>query len=338
MLESRVKDIGQSMHLQHGFAEVAASLCIINRSVMCAVAESLSIVPAAVFCSTAMARRCDGTCKSGRRCSVTSSSTMADSTGKLVAAPLLAGGSRCLFHMSTFAVESAPAENLLVVLIDLETTGLSLAGDRIVEIGALALKGGAAFATVVKPVGAQSSATSVHGIEESELEKGPLFPEAFDRLVHFLNTLSETAMASDAESSEDELPPLKARSEPPVICLAAHNGFRFDYPMLLCECLRNGISWSLMARWRYVDTLVLLRALDPEVYGSCLKLQCLARRCASDRDLRAHRALDDNVFLRDVVVNISELLDTTVVDLLRPFVVSMDWQATGTSLAVPLDL
>ena len=82
----------------------------------------------------------------------------------LVAAPLLAGGSCCLFHMSTFVVQSAPTDNMLVTFLDLETTGLSLADDRIVEIGALALLSGAAFSTVVKPVGAQSSATCVHGI------------------------------------------------------------------------------------------------------------------------------------------------------------------------------
>ena len=145
-------------------------------------------------------------------------------------------------------------------------------------------------------------------------------------------------MASDGESSEDELPPLKVRAEPPVVCLAAHNGFRFDYPMLLCECLRNHIPWSPMMRWRYVDTLALTRALDSELYGGCFKLQCLVRRCASHSDLRAHRALDDCFFLRDVVVNFSQLLDTTIVDLLRPFVVSMDWQATGASLAVLIDL
>ena len=73
--------------------------------------------------------------------------------------------------MSTFVVEPSPTDNMLVTLIDLETTGLSLADDRIVEIGALALKSGLAFATVVKPIGAQSSATCVHGVEESELEQ-----------------------------------------------------------------------------------------------------------------------------------------------------------------------
>ena len=123
-----------------------------------------------------------------------------------------------------------------------------------------------------------------------------------------------------------------------MICLAAHNGFKFDYPMLLCECLRNNIPWYPMQKWRYVDTLVLTRALDAEVYGGCLKLQCLVRRCASHTDLRAHRALDDCFFLRDVVLNLSQLLDTTIVDLLRPFVVNMDWQATGASLAVLIDL
>ena len=55
----------------------------------------------------------------------------------LIAAPLLAGNNCCLFHMSTFVVEPAPTDNLLVTFLDLETTGLSLADDRIFEIGAL---------------------------------------------------------------------------------------------------------------------------------------------------------------------------------------------------------
>ena len=33
-----------------------------------------------------------------------------------------------------------------------------------------------------------------------------------------------------------------------------------------------------------------------------------------------------------------ELLDTNIIDLLSPFVVNMDWQGTGASLAVLLDL
>ena len=69
--------------------------------------------------------------------------------------------------------------------------------------------------------------------------------------------------------------------------------YKFDFPVLLAECVRHGLSLSLapFSRWLFVDTLAILEATKQIVgpsSASCLKLQCLARTYAED--LRAHRA------------------------------------------------
>jgi DNA polymerase III alpha subunit (gram-positive type) len=130
----------------------------------------------------------------------------------------------------------------------------------------------------------------VHGIANDELLAGPSFSEAFRRMVVFVHTILFNSVQSDG-SSEDELAPTRFKDYPPEIVFVAHNGIKFDFPFLLSECYRNSVVWEDIATWKFVDTLDVVRALDPEVYGGCQKLQCLLQRvdCC---DLQAHRALD----------------------------------------------
>ena len=64
---------------------------------------------------------------------------MRDSLGRLVSAPLRLGGRHCLFHTLVFVTMPKPAaqknEKTLFAFIDLETTGLDLAQDNIIELG-----------------------------------------------------------------------------------------------------------------------------------------------------------------------------------------------------------
>ena len=71
-------------------------------------------------------------------------------------------------------------------------------------------------------------------------------------------------------------------------------GCKFDFPILFVEMLRSGIGLEVFDRgWHFVDTLHVLRALDSDVTGGCVKLQCLVTRWqTSDGLLQAHRALD----------------------------------------------
>ena len=114
---------------------------------------------------------------------------------------------------------------VVVVFLDLETSGLSILTDNIVEIGVVD-EYGATFSTVVRPPILPAGPT-VHGIDESELRQGPTLACAFERLARFLDNLAENVV-SDGESSADELMALPSlKSELPSVALVAHNGMRF---------------------------------------------------------------------------------------------------------------
>ena len=82
--------------------------------------------------------RCRGITRKGIRCSITSTSRLADDRGRLICAPLQNGCMYCRLHARPFC--HIPAENviepIIVLLLDLETTGVDVATDQIVEIAA----------------------------------------------------------------------------------------------------------------------------------------------------------------------------------------------------------
>ena len=65
------------------------------------------------------------------------------------------------------------------------------------------------------------------------------------------------------------------KTESPDIVVVAHNGIKFDFPFLLSECYRAQIPLDFFAKLNYVDTLSMVRAADGQLYGGCMKLQCM---------------------------------------------------------------
>ena len=82
-------------------------------------------------------------------------------------------------------------------------------------------------------------------------------------------------MCDDASSEEDEVTPTMLKESPPRILIVAHNGLKFDFPILCAECHRNGIDLERLAVWSFVDTLEVVKALGNEIHGGYIKLQCL---------------------------------------------------------------
>lgn len=279
--------------------------------------------------------RCRGATRSGSRCSLTSESALLDERGRAVAEPLRRGGDFCLFHARPFCSQAAELHGAVVIFLDFESTGLDVARDRIVEIGAASANGN--FSTVVSP--GISSTSAVHGIEEEELAQGPTFPTAWMRFVTFAEGLVNAAVQEDDEDSDDDSPRLlRPPDEPPAVLLAAHNGERFDYAMLLCECYRHGLPWVSLERWRFVDTLWVLRALtavDP-ICG-CLKLQCMVRSSCGSDGLQAHRALDDCICLHGVMEHAAARLGVSLLELLKPFAVKLNVSASAAQVSVLMD-
>ena len=81
--------------------------------------------------------KCRGTTRAGQRCQMTPGSSMVDAAGRSVAAPLRKGSSFCLFHAVPFSTKPVrPTGPVVVIYLDLETTGVDVSRDRIVEIAA----------------------------------------------------------------------------------------------------------------------------------------------------------------------------------------------------------
>ena len=276
--------------------------------------------------------QCCGVTKSGRRCSITSTSAIIDAlSGKLVAEPLKRGGNNCLCHAAYFCTRGVAVQDAVIVFLDLETSGLSIITDHIVEIGAVD-EHGVAFSTVVKPP-TMPSGHAVHGIEHSELQHCPVFATAFARLVRFLDTLAENAVTDD-ESSADEVAALPSiKTELPEIVVVAHNGIKFDFAMLLSECCRSALPLQQLARWKYVDTLEVAKAAG---MFECVKLQCMHRVASGRGELRAHRALDDAIALQGVVKYVAESLGISILSLLQRFTCEVDLDASVAHLSCTL--
>jgi hypothetical protein len=181
---------------------------------------------------------CSGLTRAGKRCQITPTSSMADSNGRLVAGPLRCGSPFCLLHAKPFTHVPAVATGPLVLLmLDLETTGVDVSRCRIVEIAATQAVGrlglpGACFAQVVKvpdeilrtPAGIAASA--VHGIDSSEIAESHTFPTVWARFLEFVERCLNDHVQEDAESaSDEELAPARMPDEPPTLLVAAHNGY-----------------------------------------------------------------------------------------------------------------
>ncbi len=281
--------------------------------------------------------RCCGITRRGLRCSITAASRLTDDRGHLIGSPLQSGGSYCRLHAQPFC--GVPADDLvgpaIVLLLDLETTGVDVATDQIVELAAYHAAserhlGGASFSTVVK-AGARDTAFHVHGIEAGEIAQGPAFGEAWARFVSFVEGLQRLSVPEPSDS-EGEDGPVVLPQEVPTVILAAHNGFRFDFAMLLFECARHGCSGAPLEEWLFVDSLAIVQTVVAKL-GGCAKLQCLVRGHCRE-GLQAHRALDDCIALRAVLQHVADSLGITLLDVLRPFIRKLDVNASLAQMSV----
>ena len=175
--------------------------------------------------------QCEAATRSGSRCSITAASRLRDSYGRLAAAPLTRGGRHCAFHTPTFAHAPVhrPVGDVVVVYIDLETSGLDVLADEILEVAAAASCPDAFFSTTVRPT-EMPAGPGVHGIGNDELLTSSPFNVVFNDLVGFLRGVSEQALADGGgSSSEDDLvasgkPLPSPKFPPPAVVLVAHNG------------------------------------------------------------------------------------------------------------------
>ena len=112
--------------------------------------------------------------------------------------------------------------------------------------------------------------------------------------------------------------------------MVAHNGSRFDFPLLLCELLRHDLSTTMFEHWYFVDTLHVFK--DCYQYA-CIKLQCLARDTMTYPG-HAHRALDDCIALRNITNVFAQRIGTSTQHLLSLYLVELDLASSVAQLTV----
>jgi DNA polymerase-3 subunit epsilon len=149
-----------------------------------------------------------------------------------------------------------------LVFFDLETTGVNIVTDRIVEISYLKVfpNGDEEAKTrrINPEIPISAEATSIHGITDEDVKDAPAF-------------------RSIAKSLADQIEGCD---------LAGYNSNRFDIPLLAEEFLRAGVDIDLMKR-KFVDVQTIFHKKEQRTLSAAFKFYC-------DMDLEnAHSAEAD---------------------------------------------
>ncbi|NBO50194.1 MAG: 3'-5' exonuclease [Chitinophagia bacterium] len=141
--------------------------------------------------------------------------------------------------------------NLLrpIVFLDLETTGLNLAADRIVEIALLKVdqEGKKVVKRKLinpeKPIPAEVSA--IHGITDDMVRDAPTFRQIANEVKQFL------------EGAD----------------FGGYNSNKFDWPLLMEEFLRAGLDFDIDGR-RLLDVQKIYHQMEPRNLSAAYKFYC----------------------------------------------------------------
>jgi DNA polymerase III epsilon subunit-like protein len=208
-----------------------------------------------------------------------------------------------------------PAAYPIFVCFDLETTGLSITSDRIVQIAARIDPGWlkcmnineknlvTTFSSIVNPgIKIPKLAQNIHGITDDIAEK-------FPTTVNVLQAFDEFLVRMSADVKEHRHTATNVMSNEFELILIAHNGFCFDQPLFEAECQR--CDYQIRANIRFADTLYSIKNSFPqfnlaaETYNGNntrqrgLGLESLMRQLVDKHFQQDHSALGDvNALLR----------------------------------------
>jgi len=133
-----------------------------------------------------------------------------------------------------------------IIFFDLETTGINIASDRIVEISYLKvdLNGNETSRTLrINPgMPIPEKVTAIHGISDEDVKNAPKFNEV------------AKSLAREIEGCD----------------LAGYNSVKFDIPLLAEEFLRSGVDIDLKRR-KFVDVQVIFMKMEPRTLAAAYK-------------------------------------------------------------------
>ncbi|MFT3981518.1 MAG: 3'-5' exonuclease [Ferruginibacter sp.] len=136
-----------------------------------------------------------------------------------------------------------------VAFIDLETTGVNLSTDRIVEIAIVKLLPDGTKQTKRKLINPQmpipASSSDIHGITDEMVKDAPTFKQAANEIKQFLDQCD----------------------------LGGYNSNRFDIPMLMEEFLRSEMDVDLSDR-KMIDVQHIFYQMEPRTLAAAYKFFC----------------------------------------------------------------
>ena len=136
-----------------------------------------------------------------------------------------------------------------IVFMDLETTGLSLTQDRIVEIAMLKVNPDGSNVKKRKLINPEMpippEVTAIHGITNEMVKDAPIFKVAANEIKQFM------------EGSD----------------LAGYNSNKFDWPLLMEEFLRCGLEFDITGR-KMLDVQKIYHVMEPRTLSAAYKFYC----------------------------------------------------------------
>lgn len=136
-----------------------------------------------------------------------------------------------------------------IAFIDLETTGINVSADRIVEISVLKISPDGKqewMSTRINPeMPIPPNSTAIHGITDKDVADSPTFKEIAKKLTAFL------------EGTD----------------LAGYNAIKFDIPVLAEEFLRANIDFNFHKR-KYVDVQVIFHKKEQRTLAAAYMFYC----------------------------------------------------------------
>ena len=136
-----------------------------------------------------------------------------------------------------------------IVFIDLETTGINVSSDRIVEISALKISPNGKeqwMTTLVNPeMPIPAKVTAIHGLSDSDVAGAPTFREIAKNVASFLEGCD----------------------------LAGYNAMKFDIPVLAEEFLRTNVDFNFRKR-KYVDVQIIFYKKEQRTLEAAYQFYC----------------------------------------------------------------
>jgi DNA polymerase III subunit epsilon len=136
-----------------------------------------------------------------------------------------------------------------LAFIDLETTGINVSTDRIVELSVLKISPNGKeewMTTRVNPeMAIPPKTTAIHGIKNEDVVNAPTFKEVAKKLAAFLEGCD----------------------------LAGYNAIKFDIPLLAEEFLRINIDFNFRKR-KYVDVQVIFHKKEQRTLTAAYQFYC----------------------------------------------------------------